>query len=316
MFARPTDLFDSARDDAHAAQPWGKIIPSFIMALSDGLLSSTPMFKRVTLHAPVPPHRMERMCLGPHCQCHTLNSPSFDSPNPLQASRVFMGRRRKMPAYVANSGKMDAKEGSDGFPPLRFAYRDKRQLPPAGVNMARRFRPAKPANPGADTSRCQLPAALHSIFEMVDGALSSAMSLVENIIAEEEHLYGREGANAGMQRVHTAMCRCFDWSRLATSRPSGEDVREFGALYEHLLSYMKKTLWPSDTDTKFQGVVRGWPDTKNGTDTICRPGPARAGGCRGPRAQRTRLVALARVHSGADQVLPFLFMVRPSDVPR
>ena len=24
MFARPTDLFDSARDDAHAAQPWGK----------------------------------------------------------------------------------------------------------------------------------------------------------------------------------------------------------------------------------------------------------------------------------------------------
>ena len=182
--------------------------------------------------------------------------------------------------------------------------------------MARRLRPAKPVNPGADTSRCQLPAVLHSIFEMVDGALSSAMSLVENIIAEEEHLYGREGANAGMQRVHTAMCRCFDWSRLATSRPSGEDVREFGALYEHLLSYMKKTLWPSDTDTKFQGVVRGWPDTKNGTDTICRPGPARAGSCRGSRAQRTRLVDIARVHSGADPVLPFRFMVRPSDVPR
>ena len=97
---------------------------------------------------------------------------------------------------------------------------------------------------------------------MVDGALSSAASLVENIIAEEEHLYGREGANAGMQRVHTAMCRCFDWSRLATSKPNGEDVREFGVLYEHLLPYMKKTLWPSDIDTKFKGVVRGWPDTK------------------------------------------------------
>ena len=266
----------------------GEIIPSFIMALSNGLLSSTPMFKRVTLHAPVPPHRLERMCLGPHCQCNTLNSPSFDLPNPLQASRVFMGRRRTMPAYVANSGNMDTKEGSDGFPPLRFVYRDKHQLPPAGVNMARRFRPAKPVKPGADTSRCQLPAMLHSIFQMVDGALSSAVSLVESIIAEEEHLYGREGTNAGMQRVLTAMCRCFDWSRLATSTLSREDVGEFGVLYEHLLPYMKKTLWPSDIDTKFNGVVRGWPDTKTAQLQYA------------VLVKRVRNAAQARGHSGRD----------------
>ena len=71
----------------------------------------------------------------------------------------------------------------------------------------------------------------------------------------------REGTNAGMQRVLTAMCRCFDWSRLATSTLSREDVGEFGVLYEHLLPYMKKTLWPSDFVLKFNGVVRGWPDT-------------------------------------------------------
>ena len=86
IFARPTDLFPcSARDDAHAARPWGKTIPAFIFSLSRGLLSSTPMFQRVELQAAVRPDRMDKMCLGPHCQCHTLNSPSPESQNPLLA---------------------------------------------------------------------------------------------------------------------------------------------------------------------------------------------------------------------------------------
>ena len=84
------------------------------------------------------------------------------------------------------------------------------------------------------------------------------------------------------------MCRCFDWSRLATSRPSGEDVREFGVLYEHLLPYMKKTLWPSDIDTKFKGVARGWPDTKTAQIQYV------------VLARRVREAAEARGHSGRD----------------
>ena len=159
-----------------------------------------------------------------------------------------------MPAYVANSERLDTGAGSDGFAPLRFSYRDWRQPPPLGVDMKSRFRPHKRAN----ASCCQLPAALDAIWQMVDRALASAVALVEGIMTEEENMYGSEGANAGMRRALAAMCRCFDWARLV---PAGgllaEDADEFGVLYALMRRYMGKTLWPSGA--AFARVVHGWP---------------------------------------------------------
>ena len=98
-----------------------------------------------------------------------------------------------MPAYVANSERLDTAAGSDGFAPLRFTYRDRRQPPPLGVNMASRFRPHRPTRPQVDASCCQLPAVLDAIWQMVDRALASAVDLVQAIIAEEKNMYGERG---------------------------------------------------------------------------------------------------------------------------
>ena len=108
-----------------------------------------------------------------------------------------------------------------------------------------------------------------------------------------------------MQRVLTAMCRCFDWSRLASSALSTEDAREFGVLYEHLRPYMKKTSWPSDSDAKFDRVVRGWPDTQTAQYqyALLVQRVRKAAEARG--RSRRDWWTLQGIHSGADEVLPF-----------
>ena len=152
--------------------------------------------------------------------------------------------------------------------PVRFHWRD--PLPAGGDASAAvdRFRdrirhapggkafPFRDGMPGRH-SRCQMPAHLPSAFQDLDNALAGAHSFLRRAMDEEEVLYGREGQNAGVARAMEAMSMCFDWSRLASQLPSGEDVRAFGDLVSLLMPYLRHTDWPNKAE--FPKVVHGWP---------------------------------------------------------
>ena len=102
-----------------------------------------------------------------------------------------------------------------------------------------------------------MPAALPECHRLVLAAIDSMESYLESLRTEESRLYHGEGVNAGMARALQAMNRCFDWTRLAETVPTVEDLREFGVLYTLLRPLLRHTIWPTEAD--FPEVVHGWP---------------------------------------------------------
>ena len=71
-------------------------------------------------------------------------------------------------------------------------------------------------------------------------------------------MFEREGENAGMRRLQEAMCLCFDWARLVSSKPTPQDIHAFGVVAELLLPYLRATHWPSVE--AFPTVTHSWPN--------------------------------------------------------
>ena len=106
-------------------------------------------------------------------------------------------------------------------------------------------------------SSCQVPNHIPSTIRELDEALVAIAAFLDNLMGEEKKLMTVEGSNAGYVRLMDAMCRCFDWGRLASTPPSRDDVVAFLTVCDLLRPYLMRTEWPRSSD--FPSVTRGWP---------------------------------------------------------
>ena len=99
FFASPAHMFASCTSRA----VWGRRIPGFTGALGHMLHGSNPTFRNVSLLAPVPPHRDQKICLGPHCQCSSL---AARRKRPERSVFKMGNTRVRGPSWVVNSPKV------------------------------------------------------------------------------------------------------------------------------------------------------------------------------------------------------------------
>ena len=240
---------------------FGKVFPEFVRSLIDLLREEGPQYQKADLMPAVPPDVANKTCYASHCTCCFLasrrerwhNKDEFvrykwrphrykHGPRAFELHCGFAGWVVKSPAgaVVPHAEDKCGDQLHYSTPsPLRFHWRGVDEPPPRGVDLTNRFRPnIMPVHSVRGyLSSCQVPNHIPSTIRELDEALVAIAAFLDNLMGEEKKLMTVEGSNAGYARLMDAMCRCFDWGRLASTPPSRDDITPLWhkPLWQHLL---------------------------------------------------------------------------------
>ena len=247
FYACPSRVFKSA---AGVNAIWGRVLPTFVIALVGFLAESGPHFQGAGLTVYPPLGNSGKTCLGPHCTCSFL---------PGRQKKISMTPGAARP--LLTSMKAWRRAPLAHFTgPLRFHFAAQLTLPLGTKEKKRFFRDRireVPGDEGGRLSRCQMPTLFPQTVRDIDEAIVAATSFVTKLDAEEQRMFNEVGVNAGMKKLQAGMSLCFDWERLVHQRPSADDVHAFGEVARLLLPYLRSTQWPSRQ--AFPGVRHSWP---------------------------------------------------------